>query len=345
MLTDHDLDGLPTASAAAANMMHAMGMSRAQLHGFFTLIGFYAGTRRPEEDYMPVIQAVSQTIPTNRDVPIDEQVEDFYEGYELPIGEFMFKWGADVTFEQIPLENSDQTAQLYQIRNFDLFPEGKRAGVKQADHLAAFDELYFPFLEAVGEQTARFPECSLRQSFQCGVLQMQIFGHLDVLAATQTNFYLTDTLPPMIGHFFRGFTQNKLEEVTTLQPLQIAMMGMGVGPNAYMEQYLGYQHQLIEHCADDLAPEAFFECALAQAKSYNDSVKGDLLPLSRSNVKLLDIPIWNEACDSFFLVNGYVKQIWGFDASSAEGLAYWDYKACVAQTIYASLTESKERQH
>jgi len=69
------------------------------------------------------------------------------------------------------------------------------------------------------------------------------------------------------------------------------------------------------------------------------------LPLSRSNVKLLDIPIWNEACDSFFLVNGYVKQIWGFDASSAEGLAYWDYKACVAQTIYASLTESKERQH
>ena len=86
-----------------------------------------------------------------------------------------------------------------------------------------------------------------------------------------------------------------------MQPLQIAMMGMGVGPNAYMEQYLGYQHQLIEHCTQMiLHQKPFFECALAQAKSYHDSVKGDLLPLSRSNVKLLDIPIWNEACDSFF---------------------------------------------
>ena len=84
----------------------------------------------------------------------------------------------------------------------------------------------------------------LTNSFQCGALQMQIFGHLDVLAATQTNFYLTDTLPPMIGHFFRGFTQNRLEEISTLQPLQIAMMGMGVGPKTYMEQYLGYQYQL-----------------------------------------------------------------------------------------------------
>ena len=345
MLADNDLAGLPAASAAAANMMHAMGMSLAQLHGFFTLVGFYAGTRRPEEDYMPVIQAVSQTIPSNRDVPIDEQVEEFYEGYELPIGEFVYKWGADITFEQIPLENSDQTAQLYQVRNFDLFPEGKCAGVKQADNLAAFDELYFPFLGVIGQQTSRFEECSLINSFQCGALQMQIFGHLDVLAATQTNFYLTDTLPPMIGHFFHGFTQNKLQEINILQPLQIAMMGMGVGPDAYMEQYLGYQHQLIEHCRDDFAPEAFFDCALEQAKFYDDAVKGDLLPLSRSNVKLVDIPLWTEACDSFFLVNGYVKQVWGFDASSAEGLAYWDYKACVAQTIYASLTESKERQH
>lgn len=345
MLADNDLAGLPAASAAAANMMHAMGMSRAQLHGFFTLVGFYAGTRRPEEDYMPVIQAVSQTIPSNRDVPIDEQVEEFYEGYELPIGEFVYKWGADITFEQIPLENSDQTAQLYQVRNFDLFPEGKCAGVKQADNLAAFDELYFPFLGVIGQQTSRFEECSLINSFQCGALQMQIFGHLDVLAATQTNFYLTDTLPPMIGHFFHGFTQNKLQEINILQPLQIAMMGMGVGPDAYMEQYLGYQHQLIEHCRDDFAPEAFFDCALEQAKFYDDAVKGDLLPLSRSNVKLVDIPLWTEACDSFFLVNGYVKQVWGFDASSAEGLAYWDYKACVAQTIYASLTESKERRH
>lgn len=345
MLTDNDLAGLPTASAAAAKKMQAMGMSRAQLHGFFTLIGFYAGTRRPEEDYIPIIEAVSQTIPSNRDVPIDEQVAEFYEGYELPIGEFMFKWGADVTFEQIPLENSDDTAQLYRIRNFDLFPEGKRAGVKQADNLAAFDELYFPFLEVIGQQTSRFEACSLVNSFQCGALQMQIFGHLDVLAATQTNFYLTDTLPPMIGHFFHGFTQNRLEEISTLQPLQIAMMGMGVGPSPYMEQYLGYQHQLIEHCADGLSPEAFFNCALEQAKNYDAAVNGDLLPLSRSNVKLMDIPIWTEACDSFFLVNGYVKQIWGFDASSAAGLAYWDYKACVAQTIYASLTESKERQH
>ena len=345
MLTDNDLAGLPAASAKAAAMMHAMGMSRAQVHGFFTLIGFYAGTRRPEEDYMPIIQAVSQTIPSNRDVPIDEQVEEFYEGYEMPIGEFMYKWGADVTFEQIPLENSDQTAQLYQIRDFHLFPEGKRAGIKQADKLAAFDELYFPFMEVIGRQTSCFAACSLTNSFQCGALQMQIFGHLDVLAATQTNFYLTDTLPPMIGHFFRGFTQNRLEEIITLQPLQIAMMGMGVGPKAYMQQYLGYQHQLVEHCAGDLAPEDFFNCALEQAKSYDSAVNGDLLPLSRSNVKLMDIPIWTEACDSFFLVNGYVKQIWGFDTSSAQGLAYWDYKACIAQTIYASLTESKERQH
>ena len=345
MLTDNDVAGLPAASAAAAKKMHAMGMSRAQLHGFFTLIGFYAGTRRPEEDYIPIIEAVSQTVPSNRDLPIDEQVEEFYEGYELPIGEFMFKWGADVTFEQIPLENSHDTAELYRIRNFELFPEGKHAGVKQADNLAAFDELYFPFLEVIGQQTSRFEACSLINSFQCGALQMQIFGHLDVLAATQTNFYLTDTLPPMIGHFFHGFTQNRLEEINTLQPLQIAMMGMGVGPSPYREQYLGYQHQLIEHCADGLSPEAFFDCALEQAKNYDAAVNGDLLPLSRSNVKLMDIPIWTEACDSFFLVNGYVKQIWGFDASSAQDLAYWDYKACVAQTIYASLTESKERQH
>ena len=345
MLTDNDVAGLPAASAAAAEKMHAMGMSRAQLHGFFTLVGFYTGTRRPEEDYIPIIESVSQTVPSNRDLPIDEQVEEFYEGYELPIGEFMFKWGADVTFEQIPLENSHDTAELYRIRNFELFPEGKHAGVKQADNLAAYDELYFPFLEVIGQQTSRFEACSLINSFQCGALQMQIFGHLDVLAATQTNFYLTDTLPPMIGHFFHGFTQNRLEEINTLQPLQIAMMGMGVGPSPYREQYLGYQHQLIEHCADGLSPEAFFDCALEQAKNYDAAVNGDLLPLSRSNVKLMDIPIWTEACDSFFLVNGYVKQIWGFDASSAQDLAYWDYKACVAQTIYASLTESKERQH
>jgi hypothetical protein len=88
ILLESDLLGLPVSTQEFAKKICTFEFSRSQIHGLFVLLGLYAGTPRTQDEIIGVIKNLQSVVPTDRETNIDEQVGDFYDGYDPVIDEY-----------------------------------------------------------------------------------------------------------------------------------------------------------------------------------------------------------------------------------------------------------------
>jgi len=100
-LLESDFLGLPVATQEFAKRICKFGFSRIQVHGLFVLLGLYAGTPRTQDEMLGVTNNIQSVVPTDIETNIDEQVGEFYDGYEAIINEFYMRIGVNLSFREI----------------------------------------------------------------------------------------------------------------------------------------------------------------------------------------------------------------------------------------------------
>ena len=353
-ITDHDVNGLSEPAIELLHNMELAGFDRAQLHGFMVFLGFYGGMPRTEEEQRQVMPIMDKHFPQDRSRYIEDIVGDFYDGYELVLGEFIYKWGAQITFRDIRIDSLSEAIHVLDPRDYGLIKGGSKGEVLSTDKLSAFTQLYLPFLSALGDVSANAQSrnWTFIESYLCGAFQFGLLVRADLKAVMQLAIILTDTLPLTIGTYFRAFTQDNVDYTKGLLADQVPIVGLGVGPMEYGQQFWSFQSWLyfrdgnpIEQ-ADEQLPAHWHEWVLANAKLFDESYSESLLPLSNSNVVLQNLPEWGNEVADFRAVDDFINEVWGysgFDALSViEGR---EYRALMAHVIYSSLTQSKEKTH
>ena len=353
-LIDHDLIGLPDAPIELVLKMQAAGLDRTQLHGFFVLLGCYGGMPRTEDELKELMLILDKHLPHDRSVYIEDIVGDFYNGYERQIGEFVYKWGADILFRDIRNEGGSDPIHIVCSKDYGLIKGGSKGEVITKDKLRPFTGLYLPFLTALGMDTSKatVKNVSLIESYLCGALQFQLFSRMDITAAQQLGIILTERMPLSLGNYFSAFTRDHIDYTKGLLPDQVSIVGLGVGPTEYGQQFWAFQSWLyfrdgapIEE-TDEQLPAQWHEWVLANAKMFSETYPDGLLPLSDSNVVLQDLPEWGSEILDFRAVDEYINKVWGYSGFNVLSVIQGrEYRALLTHVIYSSLTKSRERRH
>ena len=353
-LIEHDLIGLPDAPSELVLRMQEAGLSRTQIHGFFVLLGFYGGMPRTEHELKELMPILDKHLPHDRSIYIEDIVGDFYNGYEKQIGEFVYKWGADITFRDMSHKGMPEPIHIVYPRDYGLIEGGSKAEVITKDKLSPFTRLYLPFLTALGiDSTKREAKSvSLIESYLCGALQFQLFSRMDIKAAQQLGIILTERLPLSLGNYFTAFTIDHVDYTKGLLPDQVSIVGLGVGPAEYGQQFWVFQSWLyfrdgtpIEQ-ADEQLPTQWHEWVLANAKMFGETYSDSLLPLSASNVVLESLPEWENEIADFRAVDDFINTVWGYSGFDALSVIQGrEYRALLTHVIYSSLTKSREKSH
>ena len=353
-ITDHDVIGLSEPAIELLHNMELAGFDRAQLHGFMVFLGFYGGMPRTEEEQRQVMPIMDKHFPQDRSRYIEDIVGDFYDGYELVLGEFIYKWGAQITFRDIRIDSLSEAIHVLDPQDYGLIKGGSKGEVLSTDKLSAFTQLYLPFLSALGDVSAnaQLRDWTFIESYLCGAFQFGLIARADLNAARQLAIILTDTLPLTIGTYFKAFTQDNIDYTKGLLADQVPIAGLGVGPVEYGQQFWVFQSWLyfrdgkpIEH-ADEQLPVHWHEWVLANAKIFDETYPEGLLPLSKSNVVLRDLPQWGDEVADFQMVDDYIDRVWGYKGSDALSIIEGrEYRALLTHVVFSSLAYSRESRH
>lgn len=120
----------------------------------------------------------------------------------------------------------------------------------------------------------------------------------------------------------------------------------------YAHQMWGFQSSLFFRQGkplagvDGLNEEQWHDWVLKNAVVFSEAYPQELLPLSRSNITLSDIPIWDNSVKSFEVCDQYIDGVWGYSAHKLENIFQsMEYKALMVHVVYSSLTSSREIKH
>jgi len=341
ILLEIDLLGLPVSTQEFAKKICTFEFSRSQIHGLFVLLGLYAGTPRTQDEMIGVIKNLQSVVPTDRETNIDEQVGDFYDGYEAVIDEFYLRSGLNLSFREIRV--LETTPSLTIIK-----PDDNRlldTSINGVNKLVEASRLIWSLLENLGHSTERKNK-SLVDAFLCGIFQMQLYAQSDVKGSKQASVMLTGFLPLVIGQAFKTLTNNNSDYFSGLVNLQVPLHYlMGSMSQQYAEQMWIFQSCLFYHeqkpigGVEELSPSEWHKWVLDRAKAFDTAYPGGLRPFSESGTTLTTLPAWGYDVNDFPSVDGYIYEVWGYESSGLRNyVELAEYKACLIYVVYASLT-------
>lgn len=353
VVSDKELSGLPSVTRSCVERFCGFGFNRNQVHGLFVLLGLDTGTPRVEEELKVVINNIQPIIPTFRDINIDEQVGDFYNGYESKINEYWLKTGLKFDFR--PIKASDDMDPVYIVKPWD---DGVLdSSVKKVNKLIDSTRLYRSFLEALGEDTAGNGR-TLVESFLCGVFQMQLFTVSDHKGAAFLSGALVKLQPLTLGTFTQMISRNQIDNLLSLLNLQIPLSFLIGGIEAseseigreFIKQIWAFQSHLFyqeggvrTYGKEELDIKAWYEYVLKTGRAFDSQYPTQLLPLSAAGVTLPPVPSWASEINNFSAVDEFIFEVWGFeDTKLLNYVEMIEYKALLIYTVYASLTESSK---
>lgn len=348
VLIESDLLKLPVATQEFAKRICEFGFSRSQIHGLFVFLGLYAGTPRPQDEMLEVINNMQSVVPTDREMKIDKLVGDFYNGYESVINELYLRSGLNLTLREMRVSEKTPPITIIKPDDSGLLD----ASVNGVNKLVEASRLIWSLLESLGHSTERRDK-SLVDAFLCGVFQMQLYTVSDVKGSQQLSIMLTSFLPLIIGQIFNTLKQNTLDYFSGLLNLQVPLLNlMGSMNQQYAGQMWGFQSVLFFHeqkslgGLEEASPSEWHKWVLDRAKAFDTAYPSDLSPFSESGVTLTPLPAWGYDVNDFSAVDRYIYEVWGYNSSDLRNyVELAEYKACLIHVVYASLASNREITH
>ena len=347
-MNESDLRALPELTKRLALHLSSLGFDRARIHGFFVLLGLYAGAPDTKEKLDRLFSCLDKVLPLDRSNNIDEIVGHIYDGYDRQINEFCFRSGADFKFRQISVPGASKTFAIVYLKDEGLL----RSSIRSIESLIDASQLYDSFIQALGQSTVA-REANLLEAFTCGVFQIQLHARFDVSGARQIAGLIQAGLPIFLGRCFNSFIGDRVDYFIGLVGEQAALLElMQAMETTYAREMWGFQSHLFFHeqelisGIDALSPAGWHDWVLDRGKAFDAAYASQLTPFSQSGVTLVDIPSWDDDIEDFEVCDKYIEGVWGYRGQSLTGrMEIHEYRALMVYLIYSSLTQAREVSH
>jgi hypothetical protein len=347
-MLESDYSGLPSHTRKFVERIHRDGLDRVRIHGLFVLLGLCAGAPDTQSRIDKLFQTLSLVVPVDRTRNIDEVVGHVYDGYDRELSEFCYRSGAVFEFREIKVPKVDESFYIVNLRDHGLF----EVDVVSIERLADASRLYDAFILAIGHSTAN-RQASLIEAFGCGIFQILLHARSDISGSMQIAELIKSYLPLVYSWCFNTLQGNSIEYFLGLERGQVPLLSL-MQPMAtdYAKQMWGFQSSLFYRDqepidgVDVLTVRDWHAWVLQNAKQFDTDYPTELIPFSKSNIALLNIPQWRSEVEKFEICDAYIDEIWGYSASSITGdIETLEYKALLVHLVYSSLTSTKEVIH
>lgn len=342
-----DLKMLPEETKRFLERLDDLDFSAAQKHGLFVLVGLIAGVARTKDEIVERQKHLQEVIPTDTEVHIDKVVGDFYPGYEGVLEEWIARTGNQIEFRDIVVDGLADPLHALKPKIHNVIDTTST----EISGLASAANLFDGFLQALGEPTCNASR-TFKESFLCGVFQMQLLAQSDVSASQQLGVSLEGYPPLVLGQCLRSINGNDLAYLNSAEPEQIALLPLMSRDNDYAQQFWSFQSSLLFKDGErlDLAGmwdvEQWHSWVVDQSTLFAAKYKDRLLPFSRSGHQLEGLPSWAGEISKFDVCDQYIEAVWGYSGKSiTKRRDVLEYKALVAHTVHSSLTASLGRMH
>ena len=339
---------LPATTRKFVLRLNDLGLDRTRVFGLFVMLGLYVGSPNTQEEIEKIFSKLQLHLPIDRSKNIDEEIGYLYDGYDREINEFCFRSGFEFKFREINVPNVEKTFYIVYLQDEGLL----NPNIKSVETLADSTRLFDSFIFSLGKSSVK-REASLLEAFSCGVFQIQLHAQIDIQGSRQIAETIKSLMSPFFSNCFNTLISPDLDYFLGLEAVQIALLDLMLPmERSYAEQMWGFQSYLffnqgsVIEGVEDLNPRQWFDWVLDRAKYFDTSYPSNLLPFSKSNITLTDIPIWNKGIRKFEICDTYIQNVWGFNADSLNGrIETLEYKALIVHLIYSSLTSSRETLH
>ena len=338
-----DLFNLPMQTCQFIERLLSLGLDQTRIHGFFVMLGIYAGSPNTQETIDNIFSNLNLFLPTDRSKNIDEVVGHLYDGYDRELNEFCYRSGIEFEFRKISIPNVDKTISIVNLRDEGLL----NTDVKTIEKLVDANRLFDAFLIALGKSSVK-RNANLLEAFTLGIFQIQLHAKFDVSGARQVAFAIKNYLPYFYSRCFKALLSGQVEYFLELQNDQISLIElMQETEPEYAKQMWGFQSYLFFKQGveidgvSNLSPFDWHQWVLDRGRHFSKTYPNQLIPFSRSNITLSEIPDWNGSIAQFETCDKYINKVWGLSAVSIlNRIELLDYRALVVHLIYSSLTSS-----
>lgn len=345
---ESDLSELPLETKQFLNRLESLGLDRIRIYGLFALIGLYVGAPDTQERLDALFSNIQLVLPIDRSKNIDEEIGHLFDGYHNQISEFCFRSGVEFNFREMRVPNTDKP--FYIVNNKDEGLLNKK--IKSVEKLVDASRLYDSFIFSLGE-ISLIRDVSIIDTFKCGVFQMQLNTMSDVKGSRQIADAIRILMPSFLHTCFQTLISGKVDYFLGLEPIQIVLLNlMQPMERDYAQQMWVFQSHLLYSDGNliegigELDSKEWFDWVLEKAQNFDSIYPSNLIPLSKSNITLSSIPIWNKEITNFKKCDAFIKNVWGYSSNSINNkIELYEYKALLAHLIYSSLASSREVIH
>ena len=345
---ESDLSGLPLETKQFINRLESLGLDRIRIYGLFALVGLYVGAPDTQERLDALFSNVQLVLPIDRSKNIDEEIGHLFGGYDSQISEFCFRSGVEFNLREIKLPNIDKP--FYIVKNRDEGLLNKK--IKSVKKLVDASRLYDSFIYSLGESSL-IRDVSIIDTFKCGVFQIQLHTMSDVKGTRQIADAIRILMSSFLDTCFQTLVSGKVDYFLGLEPIQIVLLNlMQPMERDYAQQMWVFQSHLLYSDGNliegisELDSKEWFDWVLEKAQNFDLIYPSNLIPLSKSNITLSSIPIWNKEIMNFNKCDAFIKNVWGYSSNSINNkIELYEYKALLVHLIYSSLASSREVIH
>jgi len=347
-MNEADFENLPEQTCQFVRRLSDLGLDRARIFGLFVLLGLYAGAPDTKEKLDELYSKLNLFLPIDRSKNIDEVVGHLYDGYDREINEFCFRSGAELSFRKIEIPGTSKIIAVVSPRDEGLLS----TSVKSVEKLADATRLYDSFLVSLGRSSVS-RGANLLEAFTCGVFQIQLHAQSDISGSRQFAMLVRSCLPLFYSRCFNVLIEGQVDYFLNLECTQIALLElMQPMDSDYAEQMWGFQSHLFYRenkvipGLEKIALIDWHKWVLDRGRAFDLAYPSQLIPFSRSNITLSDIPHWASEVSDFETCDKYIHRVWGFCAESlSTKTELIDYRALQVHLIYSALTQSRELLH
>ena len=347
-MNESDYIELPEKTQVFVDRLIDLGFDRERVFGLFVLVGLYAGAPNTEEKIEELFADLNLSLPIDRSQKMAEIIGHLFIGFGRELNEFCFRSGFPFDFRDIKIPNANKVSHIVKLQDEGLLSNK----VNSLNTSLDANRLYDSFLLALGKNVLR-EEVSLLQAFQCGIFQIQLHGISDPNGTREIAEVLQMGLPIFFNGCFMPLVRGKIDYFLNLFPIQVPIftLSQAVEPD-YGRQWWGFQSYLFYRDQEPLEGIDKMTCkewhrwVIKNAQIFSLEHSSRLLPLSRSEVDLTNLPTWDGTIKSFEICDQYIEKNWGYSQANFESeFQALTYKAYVAHIVYSSLTSSLEIKH
>jgi hypothetical protein len=347
-MRESDFSGLPAHTRQFVERIHRDGLDRVRIHGLFVLLGLHAGAPNSLSEINKLFETLNLAVPVDRTQNIDEVVGHIYCGYEREISEFCYRSGAKLDFREMKIPQIEVSFYIVNLEDQGLF----NIDVTSVERLADASRLYDAFILAIGHSSAK-RQASLIEAFGCGMFQILLHAKSDVSGSMQIAELIKSCLPLVYSRYFYTLQSNSIEYFLGLESGQVPLLDLMQPMDLeYAKQMwcfqssLFFREQVPIDGVDGLTIRDWHAWVLQNAQRFDADYPTELMPFSRSNIELINLPRWRSEIETFEICDAYINKVWGYSASSICGsIATLEYKALLVHLVYSSLTSARERLH